>query len=91
MFTVTFAVGLEVTTALLGHPSAVLLVLPVVAVGDGELPVEPEPEPGTVVVPQAASIKANAITSETTMRRDFCFSMCTVRMKLTPYITICFE
>lgn len=113
-FTVTFAAGLEVTTALLGHPALVLPVLPVVAVGDGELPVEPEPEPDTVV-PQAASMKARAITSETAGKRNLrsrialtdCEAvaagkrrwqdgllpgiMCTLCMRLTPYITICLE
>jgi hypothetical protein len=93
-FTVTFAVGLEVTTALLGHPAVVLPVmpvLPVVAVGDGEFPVEPELEPGTVMVPQAASMKVSAITSETAGKRVLRWRMCTVRMRLTPYITICLD
>jgi hypothetical protein len=113
-FTVTFGAGLEVTTALLGHPSVVLPVLTVVAVGDGELPVEPVPEPDTVA-PQAASMKVRAITSETAGKRDFrsrivlpdCEAVaankrrwrdglvprikCTLRMRLTPYITICLD
>jgi len=52
--------GLELTTVLLGHPFDVLFALPVVtvvavvAVGNGELPVEPEPDPG--MAPQATSM-----------------------------------
>lgn len=82
----TFGAGLELTVVLLGHPLVVPLVLPVVAVGDGELPPEPDPIPG--MVPQAASMQASAMTSETTIKKDLRWRMCTVRIRVTPYITI---
>jgi hypothetical protein len=84
--------GLELTTVLLGHPFDVLFALPVVtvvavvAVGNGELPVEPEPDPG--MAPQATSMKVSPITSETAGKKNLRFSMCTVRIRVTPYITI---
>ena len=81
----TFGAGLELTAVLLGHPLVVPLVLPVVAVGDGELPLEPDPVP--VVVPQAASMQASAMTSETTIKKNLRWRMCAVRIRVTPYIT----
>jgi hypothetical protein len=81
--------GLELTTVLLGHPFDVLFALPVVAVvavGNGELPVEPEPDPG--MAPQATSMKVSAMMSETAGKKNLRFSMCTVRIRVSPYITI---
>ena len=89
-FTVTFGVGLELTAVLLGQPLDVLFVLPVVAVGNGELPVEPEPEPDPGVAPQATSMKVNAMTSETAGKRDLRFSICSVRIRVTPSVFLGF-
>jgi hypothetical protein len=90
-FTVTFAVGLELTVALLGHPSGVPLVLPVVGVGVDELPLEPVPDPVPPVVPQAESNNASPMTSETTIKSDVRFDTGSVRIRVTPFIPIALD
>lgn len=83
VFNTTLAGGDAVLiTVLLGHPYELGLL---VAIGAGVVPVEVVPDPELELAPQAVSMKASAVASESINQSEFRLPICTMRIFFSPY------